>query len=120
MLKRLTIGAFVIAAALVACSGDEPPAPYALTVTNLSGAAEVRWSYDSTSGTDCFLIQRSEGGDYNFVDYAKVPPAQSYFIDEDVLPGWWYYYRVAAFYREWGGRTNVLSGFSAEAGCKIE
>jgi hypothetical protein len=120
MFKKLTITAFVIVASLVACSGDDPPRPYGLTVTNLNGAADVRWNYGSTSGMDCFLIQRSEGGDYNFVDYAKVPPTQLYLVDDNVLLGWWYYYRVAAFYREWEGQTDVLSNFSAEVGCKIE
>jgi hypothetical protein len=120
MVKRLTLVAFASAAALVACGSDGPPQPYAVTATGLDGAADVRWSYGSTSGVDCFLIQRSEGGEYNFVDFAKVPPEQLYFHDDNVVFGWWYYYRVAAFYGEWDGQTNVLSEFSAEAGCLIE
>jgi hypothetical protein len=120
MSTRLALVAAASAAALAACSGDGPPEPYALTATSLNGAADVRWAYGSTSGVDCFLIQRSEGGNYNFVGFAKVPPAQLYFHDDNVLPGVWYYYRVAAFYKEWDGQTEVLSNFSAEAGCLIE
>jgi hypothetical protein len=121
MAKRLAVLAFAAAASLVACSGGEgPPAPFSVTATGGNGAADVRWSYGSPAGVDCFLIQRSEGGEYNFVDYAKVPPTQLYFNDEDVLLGWWYYYRVAAFYDEWEGEKDVLSEFSAEAGCLIE
>jgi hypothetical protein len=120
MFKRITLTALAFGAALVACGGDGPPAPYGLIVTNLSGSADVRWNYGSTSGVGCFLIQRSEGGEYNFVDHAKVPPTQLYFNDEDVVLGWWYYYRVAAFYEEWDGEKDVLSEFSADAGCLIE
>jgi len=120
MFKRLTPVAFACAAALMACSGNGPPQPYAVTATALNGAADVRWSYGSTAGVGCFLIQRSEGGEYNFVDYAKISPSEFYFHDDNVLFGLWYYYRVAAFYEEWDGQANVLSGFSAEAGCKIE
>jgi hypothetical protein len=118
--KRVTLVALAFAAALMACSGDGPPQPYAVTATSLDGAADVRWSYGSTAGVGCFLIQRSEGGEYNFVDCAKVPPAQLYFHDDNVLLGWWYYYRIAAFYEEWDGQTNVLSEFSTDAGCLIE
>lgn len=120
MVKRLTLVAFVFAGALVTCSSDGPPQPYSVRATNLNGTANVRWSYGSTDGVGCFLIQRSEGGEYNFVDYAKVPPAQLYFNDANVFIGLWYYYRVAAFYEEWEGQTSVLSEFSADAGCLIE
>lgn len=120
MFRRITPVALAFAAALVACSSDGPPQPYAVTATSLSGTANVRWSFGSTDGVACFLLQRSEGGEFNFVDYAKVPPSQLYFNDANVLIGWWYYYRVAAFYEEWEGQTNVLSEFSADAGCLIE
>ena len=121
MARRLTVLAFASASALLACSGGEgPPEPYGLTATSLNGAADVRWNYGSTSGLGCFLIQRSEGGDYGFVDFAKAPPRQFYFYDDSVALGEWYYYRVAAFYEEWNGEKNVLSKFSVEAGCQIE
>jgi len=109
------------AALLAACSsGDGPPEPYGVTATSTGGSADVRWGYGSTAGMDCFLVQRSEGGEYNFVDFAKAPPGEFYFHDDDVVMGEWYYYRVAAFYKEWEGDKDVLSEFSAEAGCEIE
>jgi len=121
MAKRLAVFAFAAAASLVACGGGEgPPAPFGVTATSGNGAVDVRWSYGSTSGVDCFLIQRSEGGDYDFVDFAKAPPRQFYFHDDDVALGEWYYYRVAAFYKVWETEKDVLSDFSPEAGCQLE
>lgn len=121
MAKRLAVLAFAASASLVACSGGEgPPAPYGVVVTSVNGAADVRWGYGSTSDLGCFLIQRSEGGNYNFVDFAKASPRQFYFHDDAVAFGEWYYYRVAAFYKEWNGEKAVLSKFSAEAGCQVE
>jgi hypothetical protein len=121
MAKKSALLVLAAATALVACGGGEgPPAPYGLYVTSSDGAAYVRWDYGSTSGVDSFLVQRSEGADYDFVDAAKTPPGQLYFNDDDVVPGEWYYYRVAAFYKEWQNERNVLSDFSAEAGVQIE
>jgi hypothetical protein len=110
----------LLAAVLAACAGEGPPVPSGVTAACTLGGVDVRWSYGSTAGMDCFLIQRSEGGNYNFVDFAKVPPERLYFRDDRVFVGVWYYYRVAAVYAEWNGERGVRSEFSVEAGCQVE
>ncbi|NIT35687.1 MAG: hypothetical protein GTN49_04185 [candidate division Zixibacteria bacterium] len=102
---------------LLACGGDRPPAPYNVTVTSEGGAAELRWE---SAAADRFLIQRSEGVDFNFVELAWTPGGQRFFTDEEVVPNEWYYYRVAGFYEEWEGGKDVFSPFSPEVGVKIK
>jgi hypothetical protein len=118
---RYALVATLGAVTLWACAEDGgPPAPYNLTVEGGGGAAVLRWGYDTAAGLDCFLIQRSEDYDYNFVNVAKSPPDKRYYYDGDVGVGKTYYYRVAAFYQEWNGAKDVLSDFSAEVSVQIE
>ncbi len=109
---------FVIAlTGLWACADDRPPAPYNLTATSEDGGAALRWE---SGAADRFVIQRSEGTDYNFVEFAWTRGSQRFFDDYDVIPNEWYFYRVAAFYDAWGGEENVYSPFSPEVGVEIK
>ncbi len=118
---RLAVAFALSSLILLACADDGgPPAPYNLTVEGGGGAAELRWGYKAAPALDCFLIQRSEGYNYNFVDLAKSPAGKLYYYDGDVAFGETYYYRVAAFYKEWNGEKDVMSRFSAEVSVKIE
>ena len=106
---------------LLGCADDgRPPVPYNVTAETGGGAAELRWSYKAAPALDCFLIQRSEGFNYNFVDLAKSPANRLNYYDADVAVGETYYYRVAAFYKEWNGEKDVMSRFSPEVSVKIE
>ncbi len=106
---------------LLGCADDgRPPAPYNVTAETGGGAAELRWSYKAAPGLDCFLIQRSEGFNYNFRDQAKSPAGKLYYNDDDVTVGERYYYRVAAFFTTWNDEKDVLSRFSPEVAVKIE
>jgi len=106
---------------LLGCADDGgPPAPYNVTAETGGGAAALRWSYKAAPGLDCFLIQRSERFNYDFVDLAKSPAWELYYDDGDVAVGETYYYRVAAFYKTWNDEKDVLSRFSPEVSVKIE
>ena len=102
---------------LLSCGGDRPPAPYNVTVTSQEGAADLRWE---GGPADRFVIQRSEGVNFNFVELAWMPGGRRFFIDDDVVPNEWYYYRVAAFYEVWEGEEDVFSPFSPEVGVRIK
>ena len=107
--------------ALLGCADDGgPPAPYNVTAETGGGAAVLRWGYDAAPGLDSFLIQRSEGFNNNFVDLAKSPANKLDYFDGDVAVGETYYYRVAAFYKEWNGEKDVRSRYSPEVSVKIE
>ena len=106
---------------LLGCADDGgPPAPYNVTAETGGGAAVLRWGYDAAPGLDSFLIQRSEGFNNNFVDLAKSPANKLDYFDGDVAVGETYYYRVAAFYKEWNGEKDVRSRYSPEVSVKIE
>jgi hypothetical protein len=103
------------------CSdGGLPPAPYNVWAGSGGGGADVRWGYNEAPGLAHFIIQRSEGVNYNFIDWAQVPADRRLYRDDAVVLGEWYYYRVAAFFTEWNGERDVRSKYSAEAGVKIE
>jgi hypothetical protein len=115
-MKLVTV--FVIALTILwACADDEPPAPYNVTATSGNGGADLRWE---SGAADRFVIQRSEGTNYNFVPYAWTRGSQRFFYDYDVIPNEWYYYRVAGFYEEWRGEEGVYSPYSPEVGVEIK
>lgn len=121
MFMRPTFVLALFLLALLACADDGgPPAPYDVTAENGGGAAVLRWGYNAAAGLDGFLIQRSEGYNYNFVDLAKTPATERYYFDGAVAVGETYYYRVAAFYKEWNGEKDVMSRYSPEVSVKIE
>jgi len=101
-------------------SGDLPPAPHNVWAGSSGGGADVRWGYDDAPGLAYFILQRSEGGNYNFRDWANVPADRRSYRDDAVSVGEWYYYRLAAVFKEWNGQHDVRSNYSAEAGVQIE
>jgi len=106
-------------ALVLACGGEGPPAPYNVTVSNLAGAADLRWECDV--GADRFVIQRSDTVDYNFRDWAWKAGAEREFIDYEVVAGNTYYYRVAAWYdAASGGGTSGWSEYSQPVSVKFE
>ncbi len=102
---------------LLACGGDRPPAPYNVAATTQEGAVDLRWE---SGAADRFVIERSEGANFNFVELAWTPGNQRFLTDDDVVPNEWYYYRVAAFYESWEGEDNAFSPFSPEVGVQIK
>jgi hypothetical protein len=109
--------AIAAAALLAACSGSGPREPYNVTALDTGAGVDLEWDYGNA---ESFIIQRSDGVNYNFADRAKVPGDRRYFRDDDVLIGQWYYYRVAAFLTEYGGRRNVLTDYSTEVSVLVE
>ncbi|UCH77347.1 MAG: hypothetical protein JSU81_06290 [Candidatus Coatesbacteria bacterium] len=112
----------LLALALTLSCADSglPPAPHNVSADSSGGGADVRWGYDDAPGLAHFIIQRSDGVNYNFRDWAQVPADRRTYRDDAVVVGEWYYYRVAAFFKEWNGQHDVRSKYSAEAGVKIE
>jgi hypothetical protein len=108
----------VVIVCLLACAGEEkPPPPYNVSAESVGGGVELRWQSD---GGDRFLIQRSEGTEFNFVDYAWTAGSQRFFDDFGVIPTQWYYYRVAAFHEKWEGQEDVFSRYSHEVGAEVK
>lgn len=115
-MRFAAFGSLVLISLLACADGGRPPAPYNLTAFSAGGGAELRWESDAA---DRFVVQRSEGSNYNFVDYGWTAGGRRFFNDYDVIPNEWYYYRVAAFYEEWEGEEDVFSSYSPEVGVQI-
>ncbi len=87
----------LFASFLLSCGGDELPRPYNLTGDYVGGAVELRWQCSDEA--DGFLVQRSDGADYNFRNLGWSEEGQRYYRDETVVPDEVYFYRVAAGYK---------------------
>jgi hypothetical protein len=115
---RIAALSIIVVVFLLACAEEEgPPPPYNVTATSAGGGVELRWQSDAG---DRFLIQRSEGTEYNFVDYAWAAGDRRFLNDNDVVLGQWYYYQVAAFYERWQGQENALSPYSPDVGVEVK
>jgi hypothetical protein len=104
---------------LACTSGDKPPTPYNFTVTSAGGGVELRWDCDAWEGVAParFLLEKSEGGNYNFYDYAWAAGNNRFLRDDAVSPNEWYYYRVSGWWEEPEGE---LGPASYEVGVKVE
>ncbi len=103
---------------LWACAAGGPPAPYNVTATSDGVGVDLRWDAGGTPSR--FLVERSEGVNYNFVAFAWIKGNERYFRDDAVAAGEWYYYRLAGWFERWEGKTGRMSEYSPEVGVEVK
>lgn len=73
----------------------KPDAPVSIDAEEMSdGAIKIRWYYDGEDASR-YNIYRDSGDDPEYVDYIDSTTSKQY-IDDDVIGGVTYYYRIAA------------------------
>jgi hypothetical protein len=90
-----------------------------VTATSAGGGVELRWDCGSWEGyaPTRFLVEKSEGGNYNFYDYVWVKGNTRFLRDDAVSPNDSYYYRVSGWWEE---PEEELGPASVEAGVEVD
>ena len=111
---RLAAGITLVAISALSCAESGLARPYNLTADYVGGAVELRW--ECAPGPAGFLVQRSDGTDYNYRTLGWSENGRKYYLDETVGYQQWYFYRVAAGYEP----SKEMSDYCPEAAVYTE
>ncbi len=85
--------------------GSAPDTPVGLAATRNGDQIILGWT-KSTRDINRYLIYRNHTGRDPWTQIASVPPGASTFVDQDVYPGWQYFYAITAINSS-GGESQL-------------